>query len=128
MSEVLEEQRLTQGESSGPEVVHIPIETQLSVLQVEVGNKRGTAIAGVGGCMRRPPKKRGVTRACAPNLHINERLQAAQEEARSAREIAAASVDRVRQLEEEREKDREEMRVMAERMNRFFAQQQLDIG
>ncbi|KAM7507974.1 hypothetical protein LguiA_018427 [Lonicera macranthoides] len=78
---LLEEQRAEHplGEEGGDEtVITLPLASQVSIIEGEIGVTRGTTISGLGRSGRKLPKERGGVRACASNP-IEAELQVANE-------------------------------------------------
>lgn len=53
----------------------LPVESQLSMIEEQVGPGRGTRIPGVGRCLQREPKKRGGCSRMDVDQLVEERVQ-----------------------------------------------------
>ncbi|KAM7497192.1 hypothetical protein LguiA_021606 [Lonicera macranthoides] len=100
-------------DSTPPAPITLPVEIQISIVQGEVGVRRGTVIRGLGIGYRRDPQQRGGARTPNSSSEV--------EELRST----------VARMLQEREKEAEEMRRFkaeqekeAEEMRRFKVEQQ----
>ncbi|KAM7504682.1 hypothetical protein LguiB_003586 [Lonicera macranthoides] len=102
-------------DSTPPAPMTLPIETQINIVQGEVGVRRGTVIRGLGIGHRRDPQSKGGVRTSNPS-EVEElrstmaRMQ--QEREQEAEEMRRFKAEQERANEEQRRKMEEQQRKM----------------
>jgi len=105
---LVEEQRAEHplGEAGEETVISLPLASQVSVIEGEIGATRGTMVSGLGRSGRKLPKERGGARAFASESILaekvksqDEQLKSQNEKIQSQDEKLQAANERIRQLE-----------------------------
>ena len=85
MTALVEEQRAEHplGEADEETAISLPLASQVSVIEGEIGAMRGTTVSGLGRSCRKLLKERGGARAFASELILTEKVKSQDEQLKS---------------------------------------------
>ena len=85
---LVEEQRVEHplGEAGEETAIFLPLASQVSVIEGEIGATRGTTVSGLGRSGRKLPKERGVARAFPSESILAEKVKSQDEQLKSQNE------------------------------------------